>query len=365
MTTAADVAVRKFHASLNVSNLERSVAFYRVLLGRDAAKQRTDYAKFELDDPPLVLSLIPSHTGAGGNLNHVGLRVLSSEELAAIQRRVEEAGFPTTREDDVECCHSRQTKFWISDPDRVLWEVYVFHDDVDNQGEGSVPELDQKTAFAKDAARPRVVWEHRIPEAFPSRIPHAENSVDEINLEGTINLNLEPVEFARILGEAFRSLRPGGLLRIHGLAGDRPLTAPLPALPGPAAVVQHVPAAVEPMRAMVDAGLIEVRFEKLSKAAHFTVRGVALREVVLTGCKPGYRPKKLTHQAVYLGPLAQVIDDFRNAFRRGERVSLNIHDWQVLSRSAVAEQFQFCSGDSLSEVQENCCASDTKAIGSE
>ncbi len=51
MTTAADVAVRKFHASLNVSNLEWSVAFYRVLLGRDAATQRSDYAKFELDWP--------------------------------------------------------------------------------------------------------------------------------------------------------------------------------------------------------------------------------------------------------------------------------------------------------------------------
>ena len=42
-----------------------AVAFYRVLLGRDAAKQRADYAKFELDDPPLVLSLIPSHGGGG------------------------------------------------------------------------------------------------------------------------------------------------------------------------------------------------------------------------------------------------------------------------------------------------------------
>ena len=183
MTTAADVAVRKFHASLNVSNLERSVAFYRVLLGRDAAKQRADYAKFELDDPPLVLSLIPSHAGAGGNLNHVGLRVLSAEELIAIQLRVEEAGFTTTREDDVECCHARQTKFWISDPDRVLWEVYVFHEDIDDHGEGSAPELDQKAAFAKDAARPRVVWGHRIPEVFPSAIPYAENSLDEIHLE--------------------------------------------------------------------------------------------------------------------------------------------------------------------------------------
>jgi hypothetical protein len=87
-----------------------------------------------------------------------------------------------------------------------------------------------------------------------------------------------------------------------------------------------------------------------------------MREIVLIGHKPGYRPKKLTHQAVYLGPLAEVIDDFGNAFRRGERVSLNIHDWQMLSRSAVAEQFQFFSGDSLIVVQKSCCASDTNCV---
>jgi len=167
MGTASDNAVRKFHLSLNVSNLEKSVAFYRVLLGKEPAKQRADYAKFELDDPPLVLSLIPSHGGVGGNLNHVGLRVLASEELVAIQRRLEEGGFPTKREDNVECCYARQTKFWVGDPDRTLWEVYVFHEDIDQHGEGSVPELEGPAALAKDATRARVVWEHRIPDALP------------------------------------------------------------------------------------------------------------------------------------------------------------------------------------------------------
>jgi catechol 2,3-dioxygenase-like lactoylglutathione lyase family enzyme len=264
MGTVSDNAVRKFHVSLNVRNLEESVAFYRVLLGAAAAKQREDYAKFELDDPPLVLSLIPSAGGVGGNLNHVGLRVLSSEELVAIQRRLEEGGFQTKREDNVECCYALQTKFWVGDPDRVLWEIYVLHDDIDKHGEGSVPELDCPGVSGTPDKRERVVWEHRIPDALPSAIPHAENSLDEIHLEGTINLNLEATELARILKAAIRCLRPGGSVRMHGLAGDSELTVPLPALPGPAAVVQHVPAAIEPMRAMVDAGLIEVRFEKLS-----------------------------------------------------------------------------------------------------
>lgn len=362
MGPASDSPVRKFHVSLNVSNLETSVAFYGVLLGKVVSKQRVDYAKFELDDPPLVLSLIPSPAGVGGNLNHVGLRVLSPEELVAIQRRLEEAGFPTKREDNVECCYALQTKFWVSDPDRVLWEIYVFHEDVDRRCDGSVPEFEGQTVLAEDATRARVVWEHRVPDALPSAIPHADNSLDVISLAGTINMNLEPAELARILRDAFRCLRPGGALRIHGLAGDRPLTVPLPALPGPAAIVQRVPVAVEPMQAMADAGLIEIRFERLSTTVHFTVADVKMREVVLIGRKPGYRPKNLTHEAMYLGPLAQVTDDFGNVFRRGERVPLNLHDWQVLSRCAAAVDFQFLSGDTVSGARGGCCPRETNRL---
>ncbi len=277
-----------------------------------------------------------------------------------IQRRIEAAGYRTQREDNVECCYARQTKFWIGDPDRTLWEVYVVHADIEDHGEGSVPVLDPKAAFAKDVARPSVTWEHRIPDALPAAIPHVENSLDEVHLEGTFNLDLEPGELNRFLRDAFRALRPGGLVRMHGLGGDRPLEVPLPALPGPAAVVKRVPASVEPMHMMVEAGLIDVRFEKLSHTAHFTVAGVGMREVVLTGHKPGYRPRKFTHEAVYLGPFAHVTDDFGNVFRRGERVSLNIHDWQVLSKSVVAAQFQFFSGKSLDVIQESCCASDVR-----
>ena len=39
----------KFHVSLNVSDLPRSVAFYAALLGVTPAKVYVDYAKFEID----------------------------------------------------------------------------------------------------------------------------------------------------------------------------------------------------------------------------------------------------------------------------------------------------------------------------
>jgi catechol 2,3-dioxygenase-like lactoylglutathione lyase family enzyme len=59
MATAIDAALVRFHASPNVSDLGRSIAFYRALLGTEPAKVRDHYAKFDLAEPLLVLSLIP------------------------------------------------------------------------------------------------------------------------------------------------------------------------------------------------------------------------------------------------------------------------------------------------------------------
>src|SRR4051812_10160317 len=89
----------RFHLSLNVSDLARSIGFYRTLFGTEPAKVRADYAKFELHAPPLVLSLEPAAAGKGGWLNHLGFRMPDSATLVAMQRRLEEAGIRARREE--------------------------------------------------------------------------------------------------------------------------------------------------------------------------------------------------------------------------------------------------------------------------
>ncbi len=127
----------KFHVSLNVGDLPRSLAFYSALLGIAPAKAYENYAKFELEEPPLVLSLKPQPARKGGPLNHLGLRVRTPEDLVAVQARLQAAGYRPARQDDVRCCYAHQTKFWVSDPDDTLWEVYVLHADHHRWGEGS------------------------------------------------------------------------------------------------------------------------------------------------------------------------------------------------------------------------------------
>ena len=134
-TPAEAIAQIKFHASLNVSDLEKSVRFYAALLGVDPVKWYPDYAKFEIDVPPLVLSLKPKRACAGGPLNHLGLRLTSVEDLRAVRERLAAVGARVGEQDDVKCCYARQTKLWITDPDQTLWEVYVLHDDVPDWGE--------------------------------------------------------------------------------------------------------------------------------------------------------------------------------------------------------------------------------------
>src|SRR5262245_35619172 len=216
MSQAVHATLLKFHASLNVSDLPRAIAFCRVLLDVEPAKVRQDYAKFELAEPPIILSLIPGRANAG--LNHVGLRVRTTEELVEVQRRLETAGISTKREEGVECCYARQTKFWVSDPDGMLWEIYVFHEDIEERGDGSIPISTLTSTAAFEKAR----WTHRLGEPFPAKIPLDANALGEIALEGSVNAYPSTEHRPGLMPEAFRALRPGGEVHIHGLTGDQP-----------------------------------------------------------------------------------------------------------------------------------------------
>jgi catechol 2,3-dioxygenase-like lactoylglutathione lyase family enzyme len=272
----------RFHLSLNVSDLDRSAGFYRILFGRDPAKRRADYAKFELDDPPLVLSLEPTPRAVGGPLNHLGFRMPDSAALVAMQQRLEVAGIRSQREEGVECCYARQTKFWVTDPDQTLWEIYTLDEDIDHRGKGQT--IDEMLAPGSQAPSAPAVWEHRLGDVVPTSIPMADDSMDEVRLRGSLNAPLSEETQQRLAHEAKRVLRPGGRLFVHVLVADRPLTG-APELPGPAAAVRHVPLESEPVRLLESAGFNGIRLLKLDAKPCFRRDGVEMREMQLEGWK--------------------------------------------------------------------------------
>ncbi|WP_036478470.1 ArsI/CadI family heavy metal resistance metalloenzyme [Myxosarcina sp. GI1] len=116
----------KPHVSLKVSNLEDSVAFYRAMLGTEPVKYKADYAKFDLNNPSLNLTLEASSSiNPGGTLSHLGLQVESSEDVRDAVVRFQQAGLATFEEKDRDCCYALQDKVWVTDPDGTSWEVFV------------------------------------------------------------------------------------------------------------------------------------------------------------------------------------------------------------------------------------------------
>jgi len=106
----------KFHMSLNVPDLARAVEFYTLLFGVKPAKHHHDYAKFELEDPPVIFSLAPHPPGPGASLSHIGFRVSSDDAIAQFRTRLEAAGICTQSQDGTTCGYAKQNKLWVKDP---------------------------------------------------------------------------------------------------------------------------------------------------------------------------------------------------------------------------------------------------------
>jgi len=114
----------KPHVSLNVSNIDASVAFYEKVFGVGPAKRRPGYAKFDLAEPNLNLTMQEAPR-TGVNASHFGVQVASSEDVAAAWTRFKGAGLKTVTEENTECCYALQDKVWVEDPDGNSWEVFV------------------------------------------------------------------------------------------------------------------------------------------------------------------------------------------------------------------------------------------------
>jgi catechol 2,3-dioxygenase-like lactoylglutathione lyase family enzyme len=127
MTNEATQAVRilKAHLALNVRSVERSTEFYRKMFGIAPAKVRPGYAKFDVENPPLNLTLNEVPFTDSGALSHLGIQVASTDDVLAMRGRWADAGLVTRDEMATNCCYALQDKTWVRDPDGNNWEAFV------------------------------------------------------------------------------------------------------------------------------------------------------------------------------------------------------------------------------------------------
>ena len=115
----------KLHVALNVNNLAESLAFYKAFWGAEPVKVRTGYAKFDLDEPGVNLTLNERPVKEAGGLNHLGIQVGSTDDVLATKLRWKAAGLLTEDEMQTNCCYAIQDKVWATDPNGYRWEVFV------------------------------------------------------------------------------------------------------------------------------------------------------------------------------------------------------------------------------------------------
>jgi catechol 2,3-dioxygenase-like lactoylglutathione lyase family enzyme len=114
---------KTFHVALYVRDLDAAVEKYRKLLGQEPAKVRHDYAKFEIADPPVILSL--NTGGTPGTVSHLGIRHASTGDVASEMVRVKGEQIDLLEQQGTTCCYAKADKFWVRDADGMAWEMYT------------------------------------------------------------------------------------------------------------------------------------------------------------------------------------------------------------------------------------------------
>ena len=125
--------MKRIHIGLDVEDLARSVRFYTDLFGAPPSLEKSDYAKWMLEDPRVNFS-ITSRCKSEREV-HFGIQVESTEELHEVAGRLRQAGRNVLVEPGAVCCYHHSDKAWVVDPDLLRWETFVTHGQATRFGE--------------------------------------------------------------------------------------------------------------------------------------------------------------------------------------------------------------------------------------
>lgn len=114
--------MKRIHLHVSVDDLAKSIGFYNTLFGAAPTVEKTDYAKWMLDDP--LVNFAISQRGAKAGLDHIGIQVENNEELTEIKTRLETADMAMLTQEGTVCCYAKSDKHWVQDPSGIAWETY-------------------------------------------------------------------------------------------------------------------------------------------------------------------------------------------------------------------------------------------------
>jgi len=112
----------RMHIHISVDDLDRSIGFYSTIFGTKPTTQKTDYAKWLLDNPSINFAI--SSRGFKPGIEHIGIQAENEDEMSDIRSRLEQGAIETFDDGQTVCCYAESDKSWIRDPSGIPWETY-------------------------------------------------------------------------------------------------------------------------------------------------------------------------------------------------------------------------------------------------
>ena len=136
--------MKRMHVHIAVDDLASSIRFYATLFDAQPTVVKDDYAKWMLDDPMVNFAISDRHHAPG--LDHLGIQVESSEDLADLAGRLKAAGQATLDQTAATCCYAQSDKAWVSDPSGISWETFFTFGEATVFGEDHQPGAEAASA---------------------------------------------------------------------------------------------------------------------------------------------------------------------------------------------------------------------------
>jgi catechol 2,3-dioxygenase-like lactoylglutathione lyase family enzyme len=114
--------MKRLHLHISVKDLEKNRQFYTTLFGNEPTKVKEDYIQWLLDDPYINFAISSGRDKIG--LNHLGIQVDSDEALEVIEQRLLAGNVIGEKQEEAACCYASSKKYWVEDPQNIIWENY-------------------------------------------------------------------------------------------------------------------------------------------------------------------------------------------------------------------------------------------------
>ena len=115
--------MKRMHVHISVDDLKKNIDFYSALFNTEPTVQKSDYAKWRLEDP-MVNFALSTNKGRTIGLNHLGFELESNADLEDMSQCIDENNLEKLEEKNANCCYAKSDKYWTTDPQGIPWENF-------------------------------------------------------------------------------------------------------------------------------------------------------------------------------------------------------------------------------------------------